>query len=140
MPTIDFCRAEQLRCAALYPDPGAWLGCHDNFAEEYLMELEDSKRDSARLTWLIAEALEGHHHLARAGVDQHSVRAYVDHHMAPANADADRAQWCEAMYAAVSWSQVRQQWEVVWHEEAYMQRHVSDPDRNTAIDKARGVK
>ena len=40
MPTIDFCRAEQLRCAALYPDPGAWLGCHDNFAEEYLMEME----------------------------------------------------------------------------------------------------
>jgi hypothetical protein len=30
------------------------------------MELEDSKRDSARLTWLIAEALEGRHHLARA--------------------------------------------------------------------------
>jgi hypothetical protein len=66
MPTIDFCRAEQLRCAALYPDPGAWLGCHDNFAEEILMELEDLKRDSARLTWLIAEALEGRHHLARA--------------------------------------------------------------------------
>jgi len=86
--TIAHCRAEQLRCAALYPDPGAWLGCHDNFAEEYLMELEDSKRDSARLTWLIAEALEGRHHLARAGVDQHSVRAYVDHHMAPTNADA----------------------------------------------------
>ena len=50
-------------------------------------EIEDLKRDSARLTWLIAEALEGRHHLARAGVDQHSVRAYVDHHMAPANAD-----------------------------------------------------
>jgi hypothetical protein len=66
MPTIDFCRAEQLRCAALYPDPGAWLGCHDYFAEEILMELEDLKRDSARLTWLIAEALEGRHHLARA--------------------------------------------------------------------------
>ena len=40
MPTIDYCRAEQLRCAALYPDPGAWLGCHDYFAEEYLMEME----------------------------------------------------------------------------------------------------
>lgn len=51
-----------------------------------------------------------------------------------------RNQWCEEMYAAVSWSQVRQQWDVVWHEEAYMQRHVSDPDRDTAIDKARGVK
>jgi hypothetical protein len=41
--TIDFCRAEQLRCAALYPDPGAWLGCHDYFAEEYLMEMEKMK-------------------------------------------------------------------------------------------------
>ena len=59
--------------------------------EEIVMELEDLKRDSARLTWLIAEALEGRHHLARAGVDQHSVRAYVDHFMAPANADAERA-------------------------------------------------
>jgi hypothetical protein len=29
-------------------------------------EIEDLKRDSARLTWLIAEALEGRHHLARA--------------------------------------------------------------------------
>jgi hypothetical protein len=67
------------------------------------MELEDLKRDSARLTWLIEEALEGRHHLARAGVDQHSVRAYVDHH------------------------------------EAYMQRHVPDADRNTAIHKARAV-
>jgi len=103
-------------------------------------ELEDLKRDSARLTWLIAEALEGRHHLARAGVDQHSVRAYVDDHMAPANSDAERARWCEDMYAAVSWSQVGQQWDVVWYEKAYMRRHVSDPDRNTAIDKARGVK
>jgi hypothetical protein len=110
-------------------------------------EIEDLKRDSARLTWLIAEALEGRHPLARAGVDQHSVRAYVDYFMAPANADmapanadAERARWCEEMKAAVSWSQVRQQWDVVWHEEAYMQRHVPDPDRNTAIDKARAVK
>ena len=60
-------------------------------AEEILMEIEDLKRESARLTWLIAEALEGRHHLARAGVDQHSVRAYVDHHMPQANADAERA-------------------------------------------------
>jgi hypothetical protein len=40
MPTIDFARAEQLRCAALYPDPGATLGVHDWFAEEILMEME----------------------------------------------------------------------------------------------------
>jgi hypothetical protein len=66
MPTIEFCRAEQLRCAANYEDAGSRLGMNDWFAEEILMELEDSKRDSARLTWLIAEALEGRHHLARA--------------------------------------------------------------------------
>jgi hypothetical protein len=111
--------------------------------EEILMELEDSKRDSARLTWLIEEALEGRHHLVRAGVDQHSVRAYVDHHMAPANADAERARWCQGMKAEVAWSTTSQRWIVAWYdwyEDAYMQRHVSDPDRDTAIDKARGVK
>ena len=103
----------------------------------------DGARDSARLTWLIAEALEGRHHLARAGVDQHSVRAYVDHFMdhfmAPANADAERARWCEERKAAVSWCGLTQKWDVFWYEEAY-KRHVPDPDRDTAIDKARGVK
>ncbi len=138
MPTIAFARAEQLRCAALYPDPGAWLGCHDNFAEEYLMELEDLKRDSARLTWLIAEALEGRHHLARAGVDQHSVRAYVDHHMAPANADAERARWCEEKRAKVDCSLITGQWHVSWVTNGRFYA-ANDPDRNTAIDKARGV-
>jgi hypothetical protein len=139
MPTIDFCRAEQLRCAANYEDAGARLGMNDWFAEEILMEIEDLKRDFARLTWLIAEALEGRHHLARAGVDQHSVRAYVDYHMAPANADAERARWCEQKKAEVVWCTTSQQWIVAWCEEAYMLRHVGDLDRNTAIDKARGV-
>jgi hypothetical protein len=136
--TIDFCRAEQLRCAALYPDPGAWLGCHDYFAEEILMEIEDLKRDSARLTWLIAEALEGHHHLARAGVDQHSVRAYVDHFMALANADVERARWCEEMKAEVKWSMISNRWHVSWvvNGDYYA---VNSDDRNTAIDKARRV-
>lgn len=105
-------------------------------------EIKDLERDSARLTWLIAEALEGRHHLARAGVDQHSVRAYVDnfldHFVAPANADAERARWCEEMKAEVVWCTTSQQWIVAWCEEAYMLRHVGDPDRNTAIDKARG--
>jgi hypothetical protein len=102
-------------------------------------EIEDLKRDSARLTWLIAEALEGRHSLARAGVDQHSVRAYVDHHMASANADAERARWCEEMKAAVSWSTLTQKWDVFWFERAYVSRYVAHPDRNTAIDKARAV-
>ena len=43
MPTIDFCRAEQLRCAADYGDAGARLGMNDWFAEEYLMEMENLK-------------------------------------------------------------------------------------------------
>jgi hypothetical protein len=137
VPTIAFARAEQLRCAALYPDPGAWLGCHDNFAEEYLMELEDSKRDSARLTWLIAEALEGRHHLARAGVDQHSVRAYVDHHMAPANVDAERARWCEEMKATVEWRNAR--WVCYYKRSDGRAFTWHDEDRDTAIDQARGV-
>lgn len=36
-------RAEQLRCAAQYADPGARLGLHDWFAEEFLMEEEMRK-------------------------------------------------------------------------------------------------
>jgi len=110
-------------------------------------ELEDSKRDSARLTWLIAEALEGRHHLARAGVDQYSVRAYVDHHMAPANADAERARWCEKNKAQVYWEGYMKKWavyyqsEMVTHLHSEMVTHLHrDSDRNTAIDKARGVK
>ena len=99
----------------------------------------DGARDSARLTWLIAEALEGRHHLARAGVDQHSVRAYVDHFMAPANADAERARWCEETKARVEWCAPMDMWFVIWGEGNDYQL-VSDRDRNTAIDKARGVK
>jgi hypothetical protein len=118
--------------------PGVYPVAAKTLVEEILMEIEDLKRDSARLTWLIAEALEGRHHLARAGVDQHSVRAYVDHYMAPTNADAERARWCEEMKAEVAWSMSSQRWIVAWYEEAYKQ--VSDPDRNAAIDKARGVK
>jgi hypothetical protein len=102
------------------------------------MELEDSKRESARLTWLIEEALEGRHHLARAGVDQHSVRAYVDHHMAPANADAERARWCEDRKAQVYWDGHIKKWAVYY--ESGMVTHVHrDSDRNIAIDQARGV-
>jgi hypothetical protein len=138
MPTIDFCRAEQLRCAADYEDAGARLGMNDWFAEEILMELEDSKRDSARLTWLIAEALEGRHHLARAGVDQHSVRAYVDHFMAPTNADAERARWCEEMKATVE--RRTGQWMCYYRRSDGTMCTRFHEDRNTAIDKARGVK
>lgn len=40
---LSYIRAEQLRCAAQYADPGARLGMHDWFAEEFLMEEEMSK-------------------------------------------------------------------------------------------------
>lgn len=40
---LSYIRAEQLRCAAQYADPGARLGLHDWFAEEFLMEEEMSK-------------------------------------------------------------------------------------------------
>jgi hypothetical protein len=36
--TIEFCRAEQVRCAENIDCPGARLGLHDWFAEEFLME------------------------------------------------------------------------------------------------------
>ena len=41
MQTIEFCRSEQLRCAAEYHDAGARLGMNDWFCEEYLMEQEN---------------------------------------------------------------------------------------------------
>ena len=47
-----------------------------------------------------------------------------------------RARWCEEMKAAVSWSTLTQKWDVFWYQRAYVSMHVSDPDRNTAIDRA----
>ncbi len=104
------------------------------------MELEDLKRDSARLTWLIDEAYAGRQHLD-AKVKREHARQYIDLRMATARitADAERARWCEERKAAVSWCGLTQKWDVFWYEEAY-KRHVPDPDRDTAIDKARGVK
>lgn len=65
-------------------------------------EIEDLKRDSARLTWLIEEALEGRQHLD-ATVKREYARQYIDLRMATAKIQAD-------------------------------------VERDTAIDKARGVK
>lgn len=39
--TIEFCRAEQLRCAEQYHEAGARLGLFDWFAEEFLMTYEE---------------------------------------------------------------------------------------------------
>lgn len=47
--TIAHARAEQLRCAAQYADPGARLGLHDWFAEEFLIE-EEMRKTKPRLT------------------------------------------------------------------------------------------
>jgi site-specific DNA-methyltransferase (adenine-specific) len=41
MQTIEFCRSEQLRCAAEFHDAGARLGLNDWFCEEFLMEQEN---------------------------------------------------------------------------------------------------
>ncbi len=48
--TIAYARAEQLRCAAQYADPGARLGMHDWFAEEFLLEEERMRRTKPPLT------------------------------------------------------------------------------------------
>jgi hypothetical protein len=101
-------------------------------------EIEDLNRDSARLTWLIAEALEGRHHLARAGVDQHSVRAYMDHFMAPANVDAERERWCEENAATVEWRNAR--WVCYYKRSDGRVATGHHENRSIAIDKARGVK
>jgi hypothetical protein len=48
----------------------------------------------------------------------------------------ERNQWCEKMKARVYWHPDGKWW-VDWSDQWL--RTVSDPDRNTAIDKARGV-
>lgn len=48
--TIAHARAEQLRCAEQYADPGARLGMHDWFAEEYLIEDERMRKTKPPLT------------------------------------------------------------------------------------------
>ena len=77
--TVAHARAEQLRCAALYPEPGAWLGCHDWFAEELLMEQEkktpyikpsDIAAKKARIVAASLEGLRKRVQKKRAEVDQ----------------------------------------------------------------------
>jgi len=51
-------RAEQLRCAAQYADPGARLGLHDWFAEEFLLE-EEMRKTKPPLTLEQQRALVG---------------------------------------------------------------------------------
>ena len=43
-------RAEQLRCAEQFADPGARLGLHDWFAEEFLLEEERMRKARPPLT------------------------------------------------------------------------------------------
>ena len=103
-------------------------------------EIEDLKRDSARLTWLIEEAYAGRQHLD-ATVKREYARQYIDLMMAQArvNADVKRARWCEEMKAKVEWEGHIKKWAVYYQSGMATHCHY-DPDRNTAIDKARGVK
>ena len=52
------------------------------------MEIEDLKRDSARLSWLIEEALAGRQHLD-ATIKREYARQYIDLKIATANIQAD---------------------------------------------------
>jgi hypothetical protein len=49
----------------------------------------------------------------------------------------ERNQWCEKMKATVRFFAERQEWGVEWRDRG--ECNCFDPDRNTAIDKARGV-
>jgi hypothetical protein len=51
----------------------------------------------------------------------------------------ERNQWCEEKKATVHYRGNDNIW-LVYYLEKYVWRTASDPDRNTAIDKARGVK
>ena len=54
--------------------------------------------------------------------------------------DAARARWCEEMKAAVGWNRWTYSWDVLWYDRAKVFRQAWHPDRNAAIDAARGVK
>ena len=47
---LNYIRAEQLRCAEQFADPGARLGLHDWFAEEFLLEEERMRKTKPPLT------------------------------------------------------------------------------------------
>lgn len=84
------------------------------------MEIEDLKRDSARLTWLIEEALAGRQHLD-ATVKREYARQYIDLMMVQGNA-------------------AMQVYDVFMDEEASILGHAPGPDRNIDVDEARRVK
>jgi hypothetical protein len=105
------------------------------------MEIEDLKRDSARLSWLIGEAYKGREHLTKA-ILRLAPLQYIDWLMAQAkpaetNADAERARWCEEMKATVE--RRTGQWMCYYRRSDGTMCTRFHEDRNTAIDKARGV-
>ena len=101
-------------------------------AEEILMQLEDSKRDSARLAWLIKEALDE----ARGAAKSIPLTRLESKLIEILFEEFERARWCEENAASVLHDG---KWSVDWSLDGSWHT-ASDPDRNTAIDKARGVK
>jgi hypothetical protein len=59
--------------------------------------------------------------------------------MAALRAHEERARWCESNCADVTYSDHESLWWVQWLDEEGMFREVSHPDRNAAIDLARGA-
>jgi hypothetical protein len=104
-------------------------------------EIEDLKRDSARLTWLIEEALAGRQHLD-ATIKREYARQYIDLKIATANiqADVERAREHQEMRPAAACAAAMQVYDVFLEHEVCILGHAPDPNRDTAIDKARGVK
>jgi len=55
--------------------------------------------------------------------------------------DAARNRWCEEKKATVSYNGITQKWTVIADEPMpWRRRYFDSPDRNAAIDAARGVK
>jgi len=51
--------------------------------------------------------------------------------------DAERARWCEENKADVSWSDTSRRWRVIWCARGCFDI-ATDPERNAALDAARG--
>jgi hypothetical protein len=60
--------------------------------------------------------------------------------LAALRADAERARWCETHGADVVYSDIEKLWWVLSLDEHGLFRETSHPDRNAAIDAARGAK
>jgi hypothetical protein len=96
-------------------------------------EIEDPKRDSARLAWLIKEALDE----ARRGAKSIPLTRLESKLIEILFEEFERARWCEENAATVAW--LGRAWACHYKRGDGRVFGWYHEERNTAIDRARGV-